>query len=128
VSERFILDSSAVLCLLNREPGWELVEDALPRSSMSAVNLGEVVAKLVDYGMDPTSIDAALHPLQLRAVEFDAEQALASGLLRQKTRHAGLSLGDRACLALAAKLGAAALTADRAWQGVDAGVEIQLIR
>jgi PIN domain nuclease of toxin-antitoxin system len=128
MSDAFVLDASAILCLIHREPGWEAVSAGLPRSRIGAVNLGEVVARLNDHGMTADAIDRALRLLDLRVVDFDAEQARASGLLRQKTRAAGLSLGDRACLALAAKLGATALTADRAWRAVDLGVKIELIR
>jgi PIN domain nuclease of toxin-antitoxin system len=128
VSEQYVFDASAILCLLHREPGWEVVARTLPLSCISAVNLAEVVAKLNEGGMEPEIIDQALAPLQLRAIAFDADQAHASGRLRRKTRAAGLSLGDRACLALAARIGATALTADRAWPEVEVGVRIELIR
>jgi len=128
VSDIFVLDASALLCLINRERGWESVVEALPRSRIGAVNLGEVVARMCDRGMTPDAIDTALSLLDLHVIEFDAELARASGLLRQKTRAAGLLLGDRACLALAARLGAIALTADRAWLDVDAGANIEMIR
>ncbi|HEV7159397.1 MAG TPA: type II toxin-antitoxin system VapC family toxin [Caulobacteraceae bacterium] len=128
MSDILVLDASALLCLIHREQGWETVRTALPGSRIGAVNLGEVVARLSERGMTPEAIDSALGLLDLRVVAFDAEQARASGLLRQATRSAGLSLGDRACLVLAARLGATALTADRAWRGVEVGVKIQLIR
>jgi PIN domain nuclease of toxin-antitoxin system len=128
VSDLVVLDASALLCLIHREAGWEAVSASLPRSRIGAVNLGEVVARLSEHGVTPSAIDEALRLLDLRVVDFDAEQARASGLLRQATRAAGLSLGDRACLALAAKFDATALTADRAWRGLEVGVKIELIR
>jgi ribonuclease VapC len=128
VSERSVLDASALICLLQREPGWERVEAALPLSCIGAVNLAEVIGRFVERGMPAHDIDAMLGHVQLRAIEFDAEQARAAGLLRLTTRSAGLSLGDRACLALAAKLGVKAVTADRAWKDLNVGVQIEFIR
>jgi PIN domain nuclease of toxin-antitoxin system len=128
VTEHYVLDASAVLCLIRGEPGADVVQAALPSSSMSAVNLGEVVAKMVDLGMDAALIAEVLDPLRLRAVPFDGAQARASGMLREPTRALGLSLGDRACLALAAQLGATALTTDQAWSPLSAVATIRLAR
>jgi ribonuclease VapC len=110
-----VLDASAVLALLQNEAGAERVADLLSGAAMSAVNLSEVVAKLTDHGMPADDVREALDGLPLDVHAFDREAAFAAGELRRITRGAGLSLGDRACLALAARLGAAALTADRAW-------------
>ncbi|MGH7022942.1 MAG: type II toxin-antitoxin system VapC family toxin [Caulobacteraceae bacterium] len=128
MSDIFALDASALLCLIHREPGWEAVRAGLPGSRIGAVNLSEVIARMSERGMTAEAIDSALRLLDLRVVDFDADQARVTGLLRRETRAAGLSLGDRACLALAAKLGATALTADRAWRDVEVGVKIELIR
>jgi PIN domain nuclease of toxin-antitoxin system len=83
---------------------------------------------MTDLGMDDALISSVLDPLQLRVVAFDATQARAAGLLRDTTRSLGLSLGDRACLALAAQLGATALTTDRAWAKLGGGVGVVLAR
>lgn len=105
-----------------------MVKSALPESCMSAVNLGEIVAKMSDLGMDRALIAQVLDPLQLHVVPFDAALAHASGMLRQSTRGLGLSLGDRACLALAARLGATALTTDKAWSTLQGIASIALAR
>ena len=123
-----VLDSSAVLALLWSEPGAENVAASIQNARVSAVNLSEVVARLVDRGMAPADARHAIRGLELRVDVFDTELAIEAGLLRTATRAHGLSLGDRACLALAARLEAEALTADRAWSGTDVGVEIRLIR
>ncbi|MGI9168897.1 MAG: type II toxin-antitoxin system VapC family toxin [Caulobacteraceae bacterium] len=128
MSERYVLDASAILCLIRAEPGAEIVKAALPNSAISAVNLAEVVAKMVDLGMDDGPIAKVLDPLDLRVAPFDAAQARASGILRRLTRDQGLSLGDRACLALAAHKEATALTTDRAWRSVGGDVEIEFAR
>ena len=124
-----VLDASAVLALLGNEPGAEAVLEVLPRATMSAVNLSEVVAKLAERGMPEAAIRAALDGLDLDPRPFDAAAAVAAGLLRPATRAAGLGFGDRACLALAARLGGVALTADRAWAEVAVvGVRVSLVR
>lgn len=123
-----VLDSSAVLALLWGEPGAEIVAASVQVARVSAVNLSEVVARLVDRGMAPAEARQAIRELELRVDVFDTELAIEAGLLRAATRAHGLSLGDRACLALAARLEAEALTADRAWSRADVGVDIHLIR
>ena len=90
-----VLDASALLALLNDEPGAELVAKSLPQAAISAVNLSEVVAKLADAGMPDEAIRDALRGLPLDVVPFDVEQAYDAGLLRSITRDVGLSLGDR---------------------------------
>ncbi len=122
-----VLDASAVLALLGAEPGAEAVLAALPRATISAVNLCEVVAKLTERGVPASAIRAALEGLDLAPRPFDTEDAYAAGALRAETRALGLGFGDRACLALAARLGAEALTTDRAWTDLP-GALVRLAR
>ena len=122
-----VLDASALLALVHGEEGAEVVGASIPGAQISAVNLAEVVGKLADVGMPAAEIHVALAGLGLRVVDFDETLAFAAGLLRPVTRSAGLSLGDRACLALAAATKLPALTADRSWAEVvleDAAVEL----
>jgi PIN domain nuclease of toxin-antitoxin system len=123
-----VLDASALLTVFNGEPGAERVIEALPASVISAVNLAEVAAKLQERGMPDDRIRANIDALELTVVPLDGDLAIDAGLLRAPTRLAGLSLGDRACLALASSLGATALTTDRAWQALDMGIAIELAR
>jgi PIN domain nuclease of toxin-antitoxin system len=109
---KYVLDSSAVLAVLQNEPGKELVMAALPGAFVFSVNLAEVASKLSDRGIPAEMANATLATLRLNVVAFTQEQALLSGNLRARTRGRGLSLGDRACLALATELGLAALTTD----------------
>ena len=125
---KVVLDASALLALLNAEKGADLVEEALPRAILSTVNYAEVVTRLSLLGMPEDEIHNALDVLGLEIMPFDDEQAFQSGLLAPQTQSLGLSLGDRACLALALKTKSVALTADRAWQNLQVGVEIHLIR
>ena len=124
----FVLDASAVLALLKREPGAERVGGCLTRCVVSAVNLAEVGAKLSDYGMSDADVRYSLANLGVTVAPFDSGQALASAELRAATRTRGLSLADRACLALARSTGLTALTCDREWTRADLGVEIELVR
>ena len=130
MSEVFVLDASALLCLLKGERGSERVITSLPRAWVSAVNLSEVYAKLADAGGTETQIARAIESLHLRVEPFDDVQAGAAGMLRPMTKSAGLSLGDRACLALARHRGAIALTTDRVWTELaePLGVTIEVIR
>ena len=123
-----VIDASALLALLNAEPGADVVAEALLGGVISAVNLSEVVAKLCDAGMPEKAIRQSLQPLGLEIVPFDEEQSYQAGLLRTSTQDMGISLGDRACLNLAKMLGVVAITADRAWVGLSVGATIKVIR
>lgn len=125
-----VLDSSAVLAVILEEPGAERVVAYLPGAKLSAVNAGEVAAKLRDLAMPEQTVEAVLAGLQVDIRPHARGDALSAGFLRPATRAAGLSLGDRACLALAASLGLPAITADRSWQSIadEIGVEIAAIR
>ena len=125
---KIAIDASALLALLNAEPGADVVAEALPEGVISAVNLAEVIAKLSGAGMPEKAMRQALQPLGLEIIPFDEEQSYQSGLLRTYTQDRGISLGDRACLSLAKKLDSDALTADRAWAELEVGVSIKLIR
>jgi ribonuclease VapC len=128
VSETYVLDASAVLCLLQEEKGAERVERALSAAMIGAVNYSEVVGKLVESGIDEATVDGLIDMLQLKVIAFDRTQALLAGSLRTATRKLGLSLGDRACLALAAAEGATALTCERAWTKFEAPCRIETLR
>ena len=112
-----VLDSSAVLAVLLEEAGCDHVEGVLPGALLSAVNLAEVVSKLCERGVPASEAMLAVAAIGVDVVPFDGDQALQAGALRPLTRAAGLSLGDRACLALSRLRGLPAMTADVAWAG-----------
>jgi ribonuclease VapC len=128
VSETYVLDASAVLCLLQEEKGAERVAEALPAAIIGAVNYSEVVGKLVETGIDEATVDSLIDKLQLKVIPFDRAQARLAGSLRAATRKLGLSLGDRACLALAAAEGATALTCERIWAKFEAPCKVETLR
>lgn len=123
-----VLDASAVLAYLFREAGHEDVAAEIDDACLSTVNLSEVLARFARDGHDPRVVLDGFRASPIKIVDFDDVQAeLAAGFV-PRTAGAGLSLGDRACLALALSRGMPALTADRAWAGLDTGVEIRLLR
>ena len=123
-----VLDSSAVLAVLNAEPGAEVVVALVKDALVSTVNFSEVIAKLVESGSSDAEALAALQSIALTTADFDVPLARRTGALRAETMKRGLSLGDRACLALAEREGIPALTGDRNWVGAVSSVEIRLIR
>ena len=123
-----VLDASALMAVLREEPGAAAVEAVLDDAAISTVNLSEVQAKLVECGAVAEIAWSWLGGLDLDVIDFDATQARVAGNLRALTRTHGLSFGDRACLALAQILRAPAMTADRAWSGLEVGIEIRTVR
>jgi PIN domain nuclease of toxin-antitoxin system len=122
-----VLDASVLLAAILNEM---TVDEAAPwfaNACVSTVNLSEVVARLSDLGYANDFIAEGLVDLDVEVRPFDRAQAERAGLLRPVTHQAGLSFGDRACLAPAAELGRSAVTADRAWAKLDIGIPIELI-
>ncbi|MGA2981453.1 MAG: type II toxin-antitoxin system VapC family toxin [Terriglobales bacterium] len=126
---RIVLDASAVLALLNHEPGADkLTPELLSDATCSTVNLAEVQSKLVSRGGAPAEAwEDTLSPIR-EATPFTAEHARIAGSLVAQTRALGLSLGDRACLALGLTLKAPVYTADKSWKNLKLGVRIHVIR
>ena len=126
-----MLDASALLAILNDEPGAEKLTsqlDLLSDAAISTVNLAEVHSKLVGHGIDEEEAwAAALSPVR-EVMVFTSEQARIAGGLISQTRSLGLSLGDRACLALGVALKAPVYTADKDWKNLKLGIRIHVIR
>ncbi|MYC68885.1 MAG: type II toxin-antitoxin system VapC family toxin [Acidobacteriia bacterium] len=127
---RAVLDASALLAVLYREPGSVMVEPYFAQVVVSSVNFSEVAAILCDRGIDSQEVLEILSGLSLEVRGFDTEQALMAGARREVTRPLGLSLGDRACLALGIAEGAPILTTDRAWADVpiETAAEVVIVR
>ena len=130
----WVLDASAVLAFLHGEPGADAVSEALVDVSVvSAANWAEILSKFSDEGEDPDTIAGRLEFegvlfSGLEVLPVTAVDARMIARLRPLARSGGLSLGDRACLALALRLGYGVLTADRQWANLDLGLEIIMIR
>jgi len=123
-----VLDASALLAWMHDEDGAERVAAVLDGALVSAVNWSEVVQKLLQRGADTESLLEDITELGVLVEPFTALQADASARLWASTRNAGLSLGDRACLSLAAARALPALTADQAWAALALDVQVDLIR
>lgn len=113
---------------MQSETGAARVEECFDQACISAVNLSEAVAKLAERGVSQAFISESIAGLKLDVRVFDSEQAQSAGFLRQTTRSFGLSLGDRACLALSKKLNRTALTTDKVWANLDIDIQVELIR
>jgi ribonuclease VapC len=124
----WVLDASAMLALMRAEPGADQVARALSTAIISTVNVAEVVTGLLRGGVEPQIAQQAVLRLNCPIAAVDADLGFRAGALWQQTRANGLSLGDRICVALAEREKAPALTANRAWQGLELGIQIQLIR
>ena len=128
---RIVLDASAVLALLQGEPGADVVRDALTtgaRGTIGAVNLAEVITKLIDKGWAPQIAAQALDDLPCDVLSMDRAAAIQAGMLHARLRRRDISLADSFCIALAAAEQVPVLTADRAWATLGLDVEVQLIR
>jgi PIN domain nuclease of toxin-antitoxin system len=126
---RIVLDASALLAVLNREPGAEKLTPALLSAAISStVNLAEVQRKLVSRGIKPEEAwEATVSPIREAAV-FTDQHAKIAGSLIARTSAFGLSVGDRACLALGIALRAPVYTADRSWKNLKLGIRIHVVR
>lgn len=125
---KIVFDASAVLALLNKETGEEIVEQHLPNSILSTVNLAEAVAALIDIGISREEAESTITELVTEIISFDQQQACIAADLRKITKSYGLSLGDRACLALAQMKNIPVLTADKIWKNINHSTEIICIR
>ncbi len=123
-----ILDASALIASIYQEKGYDVVDKYLPHAIISTVNLTEVASYLVKKGNPIEEVSNLLRDLALTIAEYDETQAFKAADLIKKTATKGLSLGDRACLALALSCKLPVLTADRIWKSLDLGIKIEIIR
>jgi PIN domain nuclease of toxin-antitoxin system len=124
----FVLDASAIMAVIFNEPGEKVVRSQSGIGAASAVNISEVYARAVERGLQETSVEAAIRTLRIERHEFAEGHDVETARLRPLTRHLGISLADRACLALARRLALPVFTADRRWAKLKIGVDVRLIR
>jgi ribonuclease VapC len=120
-----ILDASALIAYLHDESGADAVVDAITAgAAVSVVNWAEALSKVAADGDDPQQVSDTLQtsasPLLLQPLT-DAD-CVEIARLRPLTKAHGLSLADRACLALAKRLNIPVVTADREWADLGLGV------
>jgi PIN domain nuclease of toxin-antitoxin system len=121
-----VLDASAVLALLQEETGADEVERALDGALMSCVNLSEVLQKAEQYAVETEGLEHDLEALGIEFRNFDLPMARPTAALW--SAGSGLSLGDRACLALAEATNSSALTTDSRWADVPRRADVRVIR
>ena len=124
-----VLDASAILAIINQEAGYEkLSPDLLSRAVASTVNIAEVQAKLVTRGwLADEAWEDAVSPIR-EIIDFTEQHARIAGGMAGQTKPFGLSLGDRACLALGVALKTPVYTAERSWKKLKLDLQIQCIR
>jgi PIN domain nuclease of toxin-antitoxin system len=123
-----VLDASIILAVLNQEDGSQGMTGFIANAAISTVNLSEVVAKMAIAGIPEEVVKQILSGMKLKVIPFSEEHALRAGMLIPFTRSLGLSLGDRACLALGLSLSQPVLTTDRLWGNLNLGIEIRVMR
>jgi ribonuclease VapC len=125
-----VLDASAVLAFLKQEPGAARLESALleERCHLLTINLAEVLSRLADWQVPVAEAEARIAAGDVELVPFDRQLARLTADLRQPAQRLGLTIADRACLALARVMGGRALTADRSWATLDLGISTECLR
>lgn len=123
-----VFDSSVLIAILRQEPGSEVGEQSLNEALISTVNLAEVATYLARNSVPAETINDALATFPIEVVPFDRELGLIAGCLYSDCKSLGLSLGDRACLALAKSKRLPVLTADKAWLELEIDVSVKSIR
>jgi PIN domain nuclease of toxin-antitoxin system len=125
---RVVIDTSVVMCALLREPGIERAKELSSSALMSSVNAAEVIAKCLERDIAEDLAHLFITSNAISIVDFVSEDALLTGQLWTRAPKGVLSLGDRACIATAVRLGAVAATADRIWADLDLPCPVELIR
>lgn len=128
MKSKYVLDASALLVLINEEHGHEKVADYLPEACISAVNLSEVISILNGTSMPTKEIKQLMKDLVHSVVPFDETHAYQTAQLRSVTKEKGLSLGDRACIALGKIKNISVVTADKVWAALKVDVKVILVR
>ncbi|MES2443137.1 MAG: type II toxin-antitoxin system VapC family toxin [Pseudomonadota bacterium] len=123
-----VFDASAILAIIRSERGSEVALASARGGVVSSVNIVEVLQRLAEIGVEPDRALEQLVRLGIEIVPLSLEQAVIAAALRAPTKHKGVSLGDRSCLALGQHLGLPVITADTKWEGLDLGIEIRQIR
>jgi PIN domain nuclease of toxin-antitoxin system len=129
MSDKIVLDASALLALIQNEKGADVVNPLLKRAVMSTINVAEVLTALQRVEIQPKDAIVSICDIIQGIIPFDIEQAQCTAELQPYVRHKGLSLGDRACLALGQKLQAPIYTADKIWSELQLNnITINIIR
>ena len=127
-SKKSLFDTSALIALLKREPGYEILEELIANSSISAVNLSELVSVLTRSGITENEIDGIITDIIPEIISFSENIAIQTGKLSKHTKKLGLSLGDRACIATGIHHNMTIYTTDQVWQELKPLADIIVVR
>ena len=125
---RVVLDASALLAVIRREPGFENVKPFLPRALISSVNVCEVIYVAMEKGSTMEAVQWSIRSLPIETIPFDDRQAAVAAALHKPTRRHGISFADRACLVLGLSENLSVVTSDMTWEELDLGVELLRFR
>lgn len=125
---KVIFDASALLILLNKEPGYLVVKEYVSQAIISAINFSETLTVLMNIGIPQEDAVKLSTSIITEIIPFDSNQAILCASLRTITKQYGLSIGDRACLALAKYKNLPVITADKVWQQLNLPLDIILAR
>lgn len=126
---KIVFDSSALIALFAKECGYEFIKKHMKDAIISSVNIAEVYRYCIE--IQKLTEDESKNLIKLsdiKIIYFNNEQALITANLISKTKQYGLSLGDRACIALAISRKSSVITCDRIWQKVDIGIGFIMAR
>ena len=128
-NNKILLDTSAIIALIKKEKGYQVVDDILATSSISTVNFSELIAALAREGVSSEDIDEITENIIPYIIPFDHETSIVAGKLITTTNSKGLSLGDRTCIATALQLDLPVYTADKIWAELGIpNLKLKLIR
>ncbi len=126
---RAVLDASALMAYFRQEPGGDVVADLLTSEArVSSLNWSEVHQKLGRLGLDADMLTTRLLDVGVKVEPFDQADAVVASKLYRATSPGGVSLADRACLALGYRLGVPVYSADRQWSRIDVCADVRMIR
>lgn len=123
-----LLDTSAIIALLKKEPGYEILEELISRSAISSVNLAELVSVLTRTGVLENEIDEIIKDIVPEIILFTEDIAIQTGKLIASTKEYGLSLGDRACIATGIILKLPIYSTDAIWSKLNLNCKINIIK
>ncbi len=126
---KVVFDASALIALFAKEKGYELIKNHLKDAIISSVNIAEVYKYCIDsQNLTKDEARSLVKLIDIKIINFDEEQAIITAELINKTKQYGLSLGDRACIALAILKNLSIITCDKIWQKADVGVKFIMAR
>ncbi|MDG1437117.1 MAG: type II toxin-antitoxin system VapC family toxin [Rickettsiaceae bacterium] len=125
-SNKILLDTSALIALLKKEPGYKKVDEVVAHSAISSVNLCELVSILAKNSIPENAIDDIINDIVPEIIPFCENLGVKAGKLSSFTKEYGLSLGDKACIATAEYYSMEVYTADKIWAKLENNISTKI--